>query len=228
MFLTLAGKIPAIELEDAVPVAPVIRVEPEPVGMFTAEELTPVVPLPAPAHVNPAAAAFTAPAQPVAPVAPTVTGVELDPDGLPWDARIHAGTKGKNQDGRWKKKKGIDAAIIAEVEAELRAVMGAPVAEVVVPAPVPVVPVAEVVAPAPVPVVPVAPVVAPVAATETPADFPAFLRAASGRVRDGLITTPDLNVIVNRHGVANMQLLGSRPDLIPQIWADVVGHGQPA
>lgn len=32
---------------------------------------------------------------------------ELDIDGIPWDETIHAGTKNKNKDGRWKRKKGV-------------------------------------------------------------------------------------------------------------------------
>lgn len=34
-------------------------------------------------------------------------GVELDANGMPWVAEVHAGTKGKNQDGTWKKRKGV-------------------------------------------------------------------------------------------------------------------------
>lgn len=36
-------------------------------------------------------------------------GVELDSKGFPWVAEVHAGTKGKNQDGTWKQKKGVTA-----------------------------------------------------------------------------------------------------------------------
>jgi hypothetical protein len=36
-----------------------------------------------------------------------VLGVELDANGMPWVAEVHAGTKNKNQDGTWKKRKGI-------------------------------------------------------------------------------------------------------------------------
>lgn len=53
------------------------------------------------------------PADPTAPAA--------DAHGMPWDERIHASTKGRNNDGSWKKKRGADAATIANVEAELRA-----------------------------------------------------------------------------------------------------------
>lgn len=45
----------------------------------------------------------------------TVTTVELDKNGIPWDERIHAGTKRKNADGSWSLKKGVDKELAAEV-----------------------------------------------------------------------------------------------------------------
>ncbi len=56
----------------------------------------------------------------------TVTApIELDSSGLPWDARINAEAQDKShpkvQSGKWKAKRGIDKALVASVEAELRA-----------------------------------------------------------------------------------------------------------
>ncbi len=49
------------------------------------------------------------------------SGIELDGEGLPWDARIHSGSKGRLAKGNgWKKKRNTDAALIVTVEAELR------------------------------------------------------------------------------------------------------------
>jgi len=45
----------------------------------------------------------------------------FDATGLPWDERIHAGSKKQNADGTWKKRKGVQPVTISEVEAELRA-----------------------------------------------------------------------------------------------------------
>lgn len=42
-----------------------------------------------------------------------------DKNGLPWDERIHAGTKALNGDGTWKKRRGVDDATVATVTAEL-------------------------------------------------------------------------------------------------------------
>lgn len=72
----------------------------------------------------------------------------VDKNGLPWDARIHAGTKALNADGTWKKRRGVDDATIAAVTAELQGTpTPAPVAEAATPA----APMAETPAPTPVP-----------------------------------------------------------------------------
>lgn len=52
---------------------------------------------------------------PQSPVPPTT-----DSTGLPWDERIHASSKALNADGTWRTKRGVDKALVAEVEAELR------------------------------------------------------------------------------------------------------------
>ncbi len=79
-------------------------------------------------------ASAAAPAAP-APQASPAGGVELDADGLPWDDRIHAGTKRKNADGRWTAKRGInDPDLVPRVQAQLRAQMAA--GGVTAPAPV--------------------------------------------------------------------------------------------
>ena len=46
--------------------------------------------------------------------------VELDSKGTPWLEAVHAGTKTKNQDGSWKKKRGVDETVLAEAEAAAR------------------------------------------------------------------------------------------------------------
>ena len=61
------------------------------------------------------------PAAPAAQVTPQqIANAEVDADGLPWDARIHAGTKTKTQKGAWTQKKGVDEAVRDAVTAELR------------------------------------------------------------------------------------------------------------
>lgn len=50
-----------------------------------------------------------------------VTTVELDKNGIPWDERIHAGTKRKNADGTWSMKKGVDKDLYSEIMAQYQA-----------------------------------------------------------------------------------------------------------
>ena len=111
-----------------------------------------VAPVPLAAPIAPVA---PVPATPSATPALAPAAVELDTDGLPWDARIHAGTKGKNKsDGRWTGKRGVTDADKVAVLNELRAVYPAPV---VAAPPAPIAPVAPVQAP---PTLPAAPAVA--------------------------------------------------------------------
>lgn len=69
--------------------------------------------------LNPLAGTPDAIAAPAEDPAPVETP-EFDAQNLPWDERIHAGTKTQNKDGTWKKKRGVDAAFVATVEEELR------------------------------------------------------------------------------------------------------------
>lgn len=45
---------------------------------------------------------------------------------MPWDGRIHASSKAKVADGSWRYKRGVDDKVIAPIEAEIRAALGAP------------------------------------------------------------------------------------------------------
>lgn len=96
------------------------------------------------------------PAQEPAVTPTAIAAAELDKEGMPWDERIHAGTKTKTAAGIWTKRKGVDDAVREAVTAELRAMYPAPAAA----APqAPQAPQAPVVPQAPVaPVVPQAPI----------------------------------------------------------------------
>ena len=60
--------------------------------------------------------------------------VELDKNGIPWDERIHAGTKRKNADGTWSLKKGVDKELAAQIIAEYQSAAPAAPATTTVPA----------------------------------------------------------------------------------------------
>lgn len=68
---------------------------------------------------------------PMAGQAPTL-GLDLDKNGLPWDARIHAkaadGGGTKNADGTWRGKRSVDPLFVQQVSAELRQALAAPAA----------------------------------------------------------------------------------------------------
>lgn len=95
-----------------------------PGGLEEVETFTPAPESPAPeAHIPASApqpgAVAVAPPPPPAPAPPA--DVKLDKSGLPWDKRIHGG--GNNpmkKDNFWKTKRGVDPALVAQVEAELR------------------------------------------------------------------------------------------------------------
>ena len=61
--------------------------------------------------------------------------VELDKNGIPWDERIHAGTKRKNADGTWSMKKGVDKELAAQIIAEYQSAPAAPATTTVPAAP---------------------------------------------------------------------------------------------
>ena len=134
---------------------------------------------------------------------PAPAGVEVDNDGLPWDHRIHAlgagGTHNKlKKTQQWKKKRGVDAALVTEVEAELLAAMSAgpanPVVTTTEPAPAP--------APAP-------------TATGAVTTFPSLMSAITANGIDLAAVT----AAVNAQGLTHIPLLASRPDLIPAVAA---------
>jgi len=166
-------------------------------------------------------------------------GVKLAKDStgamVPWDERIHAGTKSTKADGGWKAKRNVDKALVAQVEAELRAAMAIPVpnapadpvpvagSATPTPATAPIVtPLTPTPAPAPVTPTPATPMTAPVASA-TPGSIttlPALMKAATGAGK----TPEEMLAAAQIAGLASMALLGARPDLIPTV-ATALGLG---
>ena len=110
---------------------------------------------------------------------------ETDVNGLPWDKRIHAGTKTKTAKGAWKKRKGVHHSVVTEVEAELKT--AAPVEslmDLVVPETAPV-------AAPPAPAAPAAPV-------EIKRDFNGLMNQVSKLFANQEITPDYPNTIVSR------------------------------
>lgn len=194
-----------------------------------ANALPVLAPLPAPSAAAPAA--------PVAQPSP-VGGVELDTDGLPWDERIHAGTKRKNADGRWTSKRGInDPDLVPRVVAQLRAQMeaGGVTAQSAAPlpvstpapstAPLAALPatsgLASLAAPTP-PALPAAQTPgAPQQSSGAPAPttFQDFMTALTVEVQAGRVPIEALGAVCQPLG--GVSALNSKPELIPVAWASL-------
>lgn len=194
------------------------------------------------------------------------TSAELDVNGLPWDARIHAASKARNADDSWRVRRTPKdktpeqwTEYYDEVITELKQLMEIPImgeveqpdGDVLLPAPpvetvlealdglfgaapvpplltgdethvttvcygesIPVPPpAAEVFIPAPPVVVP-----PPVTTAET-VTFPQLMTWLTAR--HGKITVEQINSVVSSHGLPALQNLAQRPDLIPQVIAEL-------
>lgn len=140
-------------------------------------------------------------------------GVDLAPSVntgtlIPWDARIHAGSKAKlaKKPHGWKMKRGVSDELVDQVEAELIAAMKASPANPVESTPAP--PASE-----PTPAAPAQP------ATHTGAvtTFPALMSAITSNKIDQATVT----AAVNKAGLQSLPLLAARPDLIPTVAAEL-------
>lgn len=94
------------------------------VAAQTAADIDGALPLPTPAQAAPPVA--ETPATPPASPTPQQPIGDVDATGMPWDERIHAGTKSQKKDGTWTLKRGVDKDLVKQVEAELRAQMAPP------------------------------------------------------------------------------------------------------
>lgn len=171
--------------------------------------------LPLPASTPPAPSIAPVAVAPLAPAAPTspASGVELDHDGLPWDERIHAGTKRKNADGRWTAKRGLnDPALIARVTEEIRN-------RAAVAAPLPSGPTTAAAVPLPQSGGPLVP--APVGAV-SPTSFEQLMPLLTAATIAQKIPPTAANEACVAHGLQGVIALQQQPQHIPQIWAYLV------
>lgn len=163
----------------------------------------PAAPLPAP----PSAPAVAAPSAPAALPSPA-GAAQLDKVGLPWDARIHAKTKTMNADGTWRRFRGVQEALVAEVEAQLRASLSA-----TVPAP----PAAPLQAALPLPPAPPGPPAA-AAAVLPLGTFADLLAGLAPHMSTGKVTNLTIATILGEFGLANLyQLATAGTDVVAAI-----------
>jgi hypothetical protein len=173
--------------------------------------------------VTPAAAAAVA--QNTTPAVAT-GGVELDTNGLPYDDRIHSGSRSKTDKGVWTKKRGVSEADFNRISTELRAAVAATGTSQ--PAVAPTLPAAGGVPSLPAlpgqagPVVPALPSLAP-----TPyQNFVAFIatQLQSPQNPTGRINSDWVDAVIAQHGVpGGIANLAAREDLIPGIETAIKG-----
>lgn len=192
-------------------------------------------PKPDAAPVAPQAPSATAPVAPtaLAPTAPAAPNpssvVATDKGGLPHDKRIHSTPPSINKgDGLWRAKRGRDEIEAKRIEAELLQLMAVPAPTApVADAPKPDLDPSATAAPAPVapqaPTAPVAPTASAPAST-TPKNLGELMTWAQGQVAAGNIASLDaVRAAAVEAGVAALPLLGTRPDLVPVVYAALGG-----
>ncbi len=195
--------------------APAFGVQPLP-AEATAGPLAPPAPPAADAAPSPTAPEATtgssaAPAAPPVPPAPPAAAtpgpaanVEVDKNGLPWDERIHSGSRAKVADGSWRMKRGVDPAKVAEVEAELRGQIPAAAA-----APPP---------PAANPLDNLKPEAAPLPPAAPELTFGMVAKRVTAKLTLGELTTAELTKRLAELGFPDgLHTLNARPDMWPTV-----------
>lgn len=138
----------------------------------------------------------------------------LDADGIPWDARIHAGTKTRlKADNTWKLKPGVDKGLVDQIKAELKGVQAvvAPQQTQAVPAP-PATTLADV----------SAALGAPPPPPTGPANFAELIKEVTSRITAGQMTPDQVNgavATVTGGQLTMCNQLAARQDLIPAVWS---------
>lgn len=162
-----------------------------------------------------------APAPTPTPAAPAAAagGAQLDAAGFPWDERIHSSNKKLNDKNLWWAKRGVQPALKAQVEAELRATLGA--APATAPAPTPTPTPAAAAAPPALPGAALPPM--PGAVTVDPA-YAALVQFIAQNTHSaanpaGKLTDDYVKQVLTHYGVAegSLQNLAHRPDLVPTV-----------
>lgn len=156
----------------------------------------------------------------------------VDAEGYPWDERIHAGSRATVADGTWRKKRGVDEALVAEVRAEwdakLRSAVPAPPTEAerlqadhvatMAPPPPPAAidPASVGFGAAPIPAADAWPddILGP--RTDAAAPFPQFMAYVGKRIGSGELDNVRLLAVLNEHGVPLLPAL-SAPEHVGKI-----------
>ena len=167
---------------------------------------------------------------------PPAAAPTLDITGIPWDQRIHASTKTFTKDGKWRYKKGVSEAEIAQIEAQWKAVAAIPTPGPVaatLPLPLPVATAAPIPPAIPIPTslpatattatispssVPAAPTVEPGDVTP-PTNFTGVVTRIATLKARGKLTQEQVDAALSMVSVPSLSVLAAREDLIPSVWA---------
>jgi len=161
------------------------------------------------------------------PATPT-SGVELDTEGHPYDVRIHSAGKSKIANGTWKLKKGVDKALVEQINAQNKTLVGSPlpaalpVSNVVA---LPTLPAATVAALPELPALPPVAAVAPPDAEIVVTDYPSFAQYVAQQVLIrpvGAKAELDKGLahygLVDASGTADLTALAHRPDIVAPLY----------
>lgn len=201
---------PAATIPSPGPATQPASTTPSPDAGSTGAQAVPSTGSATPAASGPAAGASDAPPPGAAAggAAPPAPSNALDSRGMPWDHRIHSGTKAKIAGGVWRQKRGVDPALIASIEEQLKKLIAIPAAGTangaVIPAPDGAAPAAAIPAPGGMTFEQLMLWIIPLTTSDPPKITQPMLLAAIGPL--GLLGLPDLRV---------------RPDLIPQALAAI-------
>ena len=161
---------------------------------------------------------------------PANNGAEVDSEGNVWDVRIHSGGKSTIANGTWKLKKGVDKALVDQINAQNRQLLATPLPSAA-PSNVVSLPgasaIAELPALAPVTALPTLPPVAQVAPPDVEivvTDYPTFAQfVAQQMLVKPTVTKTQCDIGLNHYGIVtngqpDLAALQHRPEVVMPLY----------
>lgn len=129
--------------------------------------------------------------------------------GIRWNSKVHTRTRSKNEDGSWKVQRGLTQDFIERTlgTAPVPTLQGTPVASLPDPTSIPWSNQGGI------------PITTPMPDPMEPGiDYPLLMLKVTDAVRSGSITHPEIAEILMSLGAPPLALLGTRPDLVPEVY----------
>ena len=147
--------------------------------------------------------------------------VELDNNGIPWDARIHSTSKAKTAEGNWRKLRNLEPSVFDLVMCELelnredkkKVAPPPPNLAALLPADI---------APPPVAIAPPPPPSAPAVNAPT---FPEFIGKIGAAMSARTLTTDIINAAIVAVGFSTVADIAKNPDMIPLVLSTLQAQG---